>query len=253
MKNNVVVFDLDGTLLDCDNHIIGGTETLALLQKLQANNYRLAICTGRLDHDIVAINNLYDLNINERISQNGAVFYQGNHLEATLLDKHSALALNQLLKNYPDVRVEMNTISNRYWHSDRDPNFPKEFYDSSIITQQDYGDIIPFQPVILFLIVGQTEDLKAIQKEIIGRYENVDAIMTSATSLEVVPQGISKGKALERMYPEACVYAIGDSESDTSMAQYAKQFYYAGEGFDDGMKVNTITEALEDIVKKAGI
>ena len=253
MKNNVVVFDLDGTLLDCDNHIIGGTETLALLQKLQANDYHLAICTGRLDHDIVAINKLYDLNINERISQNGAVFYQGNHLEATLLDKHSALALNTLLKNYPNVRVEMNTISNRYWHSDRDPDFPKEFYDSSIITKQDYAEIIPFQPVVLFLIVGNTEDLKAIQKEIISRYEHVDAIMTSATSLEAVPQGISKGKALERMYPDACVYAIGDSESDTSMARYANQFYYAGADFEDCIKVNTITEALEDIVKKAGI
>ena len=32
------------------------------------------------DHDIVAINRKYHLGITERISQNGAVIYQGNQL-----------------------------------------------------------------------------------------------------------------------------------------------------------------------------
>lgn len=55
--------------------------------------YRLAICTGRLDHDIVAINRKYHLGITERISQNGAVIYQGNQLNAVLLDKQAAIKI----------------------------------------------------------------------------------------------------------------------------------------------------------------
>ena len=127
----VIVFDLDGTLLDTKNEIIGGEKTLSLLNDYQESGYRLAICTGRLDHDIVAINRKYHLGITERISQNGAVIYQGNQLNAALLDKRDAMGIYDLLKEY-NVRVEMNTVSNRYWMSPRDPDFPKEFYDSSI-------------------------------------------------------------------------------------------------------------------------
>mgnify|MGYP002270400407 CR=1 FL=1 len=53
MKNKVIVFDLDGTLLGANNEIIGGTETLNCLDSLQQMGWTLAICTGRLDHDIL--------------------------------------------------------------------------------------------------------------------------------------------------------------------------------------------------------
>ena len=154
----VIVFDLDGTLLDTKNEIIGGEKTLSLLNDYQESGYRLAICTGRLDHDIVAINRKYHLGITERISQNGAVIYQGNQLNAALLDKQAAVKIYDLLTEY-DVRVEMNTVSNRYWMSPRDPDFPKEFYDSSII-KEDFKAIIPYQPVVLYLVVGKEECLK---------------------------------------------------------------------------------------------
>ena len=55
MKNKVIVFDLDGTLLGANNEIIGGTETLNCLDSLQQMGWTLAICTGRLDHDILKI------------------------------------------------------------------------------------------------------------------------------------------------------------------------------------------------------
>ena len=53
MKNKVIVFDLDGTLLDSQNQIIGGDQTLKYLNLLQNMGCTLAICTGRLDHDIL--------------------------------------------------------------------------------------------------------------------------------------------------------------------------------------------------------
>lgn len=243
----VVVFDLDGTLINASNEVIQGERTISLLRKLQSLHYHLAICTGRLDHDIVFINEKYNLGINERISQNGAVFYQGSHQEAHLLDKAAALEINELLKTY-DVRVEMNTISNRYWNSPRDPDFPKEFYDSSII-KEDYSKIIPYQPVVLFLVVGTTSQLKEIQTIIKSKIKNVDAILTSQTSLEIVPQNISKGNAIAKMYPDATVYAIGDSESDLSMKDHSKEFYYIGETTSDVNQVKDIAEALEKILE----
>lgn len=241
----VIVFDLDGTLLDTKNEIIGGEKTLSLLNDYQESGYRLAICTGRLDHDIVAINRKYQLGITERISQNGAVIYQGNQLNAALLDKRDAMGIYDLLKEY-NVRVEMNTVSNRYWMSPRDPDFPKEFYDSSII-KEDFKDIIPYQPVVLYLVVGEEDYLKEIQTVIKKKFTQVDAILTSKTSLEIVPLHISKGEAIRTMYPEDEVYAIGDSESDLAMLEYAHRFYYVKEEVEGAICVESILEALEKI------
>lgn len=241
----VIVFDLDGTLLDTKNEIIGGEKTLSLLNDYQESGYRLAICTGRLDHDIVAINRKHHLGITERISQNGAVIYQGNQLNAALLDKRDAMGIYDLLKEY-NVRVEMNTVSNRYWMSPRDPDFPKEFYDSSII-KEDFKDIIPYQPVVLYLVVGEEDYLKEIQTVIKKKFTQVDAILTSKTSLEIVPLHISKGEAIRTMYPEDEVYAIGDSESDLAMLEYAHRFYYVKEEVEGAICVESILEALEKI------
>ena len=241
----VIVFDLDGTLLDTKNEIIGGEKTLSLLNDYQESGYRLAICAGRLDHDIVAINRKYHLGITERISQNGAVIYQGNQLNAALLDKRDAMGIYDLLKEY-NVRVEMNTVSNRYWMSPRDPDFPKEFYDSSII-KEDFKDIIPYQPVVLYLVVGEEDYLKEIQIVIKKNFTQVDAILTSKTSLEIVPLHISKGEAIRTMYPEDEVYAIGDSESDLAMLEYAHRFYYVKEEVEGAICVESILEALEKI------
>ena len=87
MKNKVIVFDLDGKLLGANNEIIGGTETLNCLDSLQQMGWTLAICTGRLDHDILKIEEQYKLKIEHRISQNGAVCMKGQQLIATLIDK----------------------------------------------------------------------------------------------------------------------------------------------------------------------
>ena len=245
----VVVFDLDGTLLNARNEIIGGNKTIELLNILRNKGFHLAICTGRLDHDIVKIDEKYDLHIHERISQNGAVIYQNNAMSASLLDKEDAMAIYQLVEDYP-VRIEMNTVSNRYWKSPRDPLFPKELFDSSIIDKH-YENRIPYQPVVLFLVVVKTNTLKEIQTRILTHFQNVDAILTSKTSLEIVPLGVSKGKAIKQMYSDAIIYAIGDSQSDQSMAEYAKAFYYVNpEGCENGIVVKDIKEALENIIQE---
>lgn len=242
----VVVFDLDGTLLNSRNEIIGGNKTIQLLNDLKNKGFHMAICTGRLDHDIVKIDEKFQLNITERISQNGAVIYKGNDMKATLLDKKEATSIYQILHEYP-VRVEMNTISNRYWKSPRDPLFPKELFDSSIIDKH-YEKRIPYQPVVLFLVIGKTKVLEEIQKKVLSQMKTVDAILTSKTSLEIVSLGVSKGEAIHEMYPNAKIYSIGDSESDQSMAKYSEVFYYANsDGCENGETVVDIKEALEKI------
>ena len=74
-----------------------------------------------------------------------------------------------------------------------------------------------------------------------------EEILTSKTSLEIVPLHISKGEAIRTMYPEDEVYAIGDSESDLAMLEYAHRFYYVKEEVEGAICVESILEALEKI------
>ena len=52
MKNKLLFLILVRYTLGANNEIIGGTETLNCLDSLQQMGWTLAICTGRLDHDI---------------------------------------------------------------------------------------------------------------------------------------------------------------------------------------------------------
>lgn len=250
MNKKVIVFDLDGTLLDSQNKIIGEDQTLKYLDLLQNSGFTLAICTGRLDHDILKIQQKYHLSIKNRISQNGAVVLKNNVFKSELLDKEDAKSIYESIKEKP-IRIEINTVSNRYWTSERDPAFPKELYDSHIITSC-FEEIISCQPVVLFLIVGETEILTEIAQMINQNYEKTQAILTSVTSLEVMSSCASKGLALKNNFQNFDIYAIGDSPSDFSMIPYCQDFYNVGSFHtpDGAIYKKDILEALKDIYKK---
>lgn len=250
MNNSVIVFDLDGTFLDSKNQIIGGELTLQCLQDLRKIGCSFAICTGRLDHDILKINEHYGLNIENRISQNGAVVIKSNEYHGIMLDREEARKIYLDIQN-EKVRIEINTVSNRYWQTERDPNFPKELYDSHII-KEDYEELLSCQPVVLFLIVGETEELQKIANKINQKYKFSQAIMTSSSSLEIVHKMASKGKALQRHFSDQTIYAIGDSPSDFDMIAYSQVFYNVGlfDNPENAIKKENILEALQDIKKK---
>lgn len=247
MKNKVIVFDLDGTLLGGNNEIIGGQATLEMLYALKEKGCQLAICTGRLDHDINYINQKYQLEITERISQNGAVLVSNGLWSAKTMDTKEALEVLTILKQSP-VRVELNTISNRYWLSMRDPKFPKELYDSHYIVA-DFQPILENQPCVLFLVIGEESVLDDIQEKINKKYCQIKSVKTSSTSLEILNKNASKGEAMISMYPKDTIYAIGDSQNDFDMFPYAYKSYLVGGQYspDATYHLDTILEALQDI------
>jgi hydroxymethylpyrimidine pyrophosphatase-like HAD family hydrolase len=178
------------------------------------------------------------------------VVNKNNHLSAKLLDKDDAISIYKYLKT-TDLRIELNTVSNRYWHTERDPDFPKEYYDSSNIVN-DFENVIKYQPVILFLVIGECDKIRIAQKYINSNYNKAKAVMTSNTSLEILSKGISKGSTVVEMFPNASIVSIGDSENDFSMFELSKESYYVGKGSCDKAtyNFNTIYDALKQIEKE---
>lgn len=246
----VIAFDLDATLINAKNEIIGGQKTIDYLKLLHGKGYELIINTGRLDHDIEFICQKYSLPIAGKISQNGAVISYRNVLSASILDKQEALEFYDRIQEV-DIRVEMNTVSNRYWHDARDPEFPKEFYDSSHIVS-DFKEVILNQPVVLFLLIGDSRNIEEARKLVENNFAHLQAFKTSKTSLEILSQGINKGSALRQIYgDELELFAIGDSENDFSMFDIADKAYIVyPELYKNALQVKSIDVALKDIVDK---
>lgn len=225
MQNKVIVtLDLDGTLLAHGNQIIGGKKTLDLLNELVNMGVQLVVNTGRLDHDILAIQKEYQLPISARVSQNGCVVVDDKQVRARIMDKKEAKLVWKQLRLNTAVRTEVNSVSNRYWLSPRDPNFPNEYYDSSII-KADFAEIIDYQPCTLFLCVGVNKELEAIRRFVSANCSQLQAVMTSQKSLEIYPVGVSKGQTIATLFKDAYVYGIGDSENDFSVFDVSDQAF----------------------------
>lgn len=250
VRSPVVVFDLDGTLLGAGNEIIGGDDTVKALYRLRSLGAELAICTGRLDHDVKIISDRYALGIHDRISQHGAVLVKGDEYRATLLDEDEARAFYAYARDLP-IRMECNTVSNRYWTSERPADFPRELYDSHVI-KENYDELISCQPVVLFLMIGEEGELLKIKSFVDAHCVLSKAVLTSRTSLEIMSQKASKGLALRTLYSGHPIFAIGDSPNDYDMFPMAERSYLVSnmECPYEVDRTPTILEALLDIERR---
>lgn len=244
--HKIVTVDLDGTLLNNSNEIIGGDETIELINQIQDLGAKFIINTGRLDHDIVHVTEQYDLPTDLRVSQNGAVIIEDNKVASTILDKDEALKFWEYAKNL-NFRIEVNTISNRYWLSERPKDFVKELYPSEVIVNE-FEPIIKYQPVTLFLIMGDKDQVFNLREYIIDNFEHIYPVQTSDSSLEILSKNVSKGEAIRRLFPAEDIFAVGDSENDHSIFEVADKSYYVDhQSYIGAESVGNITRALEKI------
>lgn len=242
----IVTVDLDGTLLNGKNQIIGGRETELMIAQLQQLGVEFVVNTGRLDHDIVYVTQKYGLPDLTRISQNGAVVNHQNQMTATVLDRDEAIAFWKHAQKLP-LRIELNTVSNRYWLEDRPKDFVRELYPSEQIVDS-FDKVLAYQPIVLFLVIGEGEEVKALRQYVEGHFENLYPVQTSANSLEILPKGVSKGNSLRELYPDDMIYGIGDSENDHTVFEASNRGYYIAGSHESAQKVDDIAEALHLIL-----
>lgn len=230
----LLVCDLDGTLLDRNNNI--DPDSMAKLKQYVHSGNDFCVCTGRLDSDIKYIEKELGVQGAYRISQNGAVIRDANdHLIFSATIPSMLLPIINKIVFSPERRVEVSDINHRYFPSPRDPAHVAEFVDTSIVNSdlETFVSQPDFQAII-YLIFGTAKIFKPLEVAIsnqIGTQVNVQ--QTSPSSLEIFSPKASKGKAVANIMkrlnltPEQ-LWVAGDAENDTTMFPLTRHSFAVG-------------------------
>lgn len=223
MDDKLLVCDLDGTLLDSNGAI--DEASLKKIKRFCEDGGHFVVCTGRMDTDILYIEDKLGFKSEFRISQNGAVVHDKNeHLVYETIPKEYIATLNRIVFS-TGLRTEISNVTNRLFPSPRKSNDVEEFVDSSIIIDDlENFALNPKNNLTIYLTFGKKQQFLKIREKIekeLGKGA-VNIVMTSPNSLEIFSKKASKGQAVERIIQQLQlerinVYTVGDAESDVSM------------------------------------
>ncbi|MRX71656.1 Cof-type HAD-IIB family hydrolase [Bacillus lacus] len=239
MKDKIIFFDIDGTLLDHDKNIPESTRTA--VQDLKKAGHHVAISTGRAPFMFEDLRE--ELGIDSFISFNGQfVVFEGdviykNPLNTETLQKvlkfseetdHALVFMSDkemmaTKENHPYIHQSMGSL--KFAH----PGLNPEFYKQNEIYQ-----------TLLFCKEGEEEKY--------AHFEDLNFIRWHEYSTDILPYGGSKAegikKLLERLGREKeDIYAFGDGLNDLEMIRFA------GHGVAMGNAVPALKEIADFVTK----
>ncbi|MEK5214942.1 Cof-type HAD-IIB family hydrolase [Psychrobacillus sp. FSL H8-0487] len=218
MKNKILFFDIDGTILDHDKNIPDGVEES--LQKARDNGHEIVISTGRSPFTAQAV--LDRLKIDSFVCYNGQIVqFRGEVLHKGIVEREELARLtefankrkqsvvymdsDEMVSSFPDHQDVFDSISTLKINF---PRYAEDFYLTNDIHQA--------------LIFCSLEE----QKEYEQAFPNLKFVRWHRVSCDVLPKGISKAKGMDLLLkhigrgPEDAI-AFGDGLNDIEMLQFA--------------------------------
>lgn len=251
MKQKIIFFDIDGTLLSETTHKIPESAKLAV-KRAQENGHLLFINTGRCISNIVP--SIKEMNFDGYVCGCGTyIEYKGKELlSKSLSNSFAKEVINDLHKYRIDSILEGK--SGTYFDNDdlivdeevkaiKDHNIKnnlcevKSFYDAAL----------DFDKFVIWT------NPKSNFNEFYSKYKSTfDFIHRADNFYELVPLGYSKATGIEFLINELNIdfdntYALGDSTNDLPMLEYVKNSIAMGNSnpklFD---LVSYVTSDIED-------
>lgn len=238
---NIIISDLDGTLLNCNE--ISEKNLHAIENWIKRGNV-FSIATGRPLDDVKKNINIACFNY-PVITNNGNLIYNFKNNSVLYKKSLSNICIENLLNKVKNYSEPVNMI---LYGKDRSYIYSK---DSLFITKHEKKmlyyvinqDFQYFKDNILNILVQSTpEIMKEIYMYCIENDE-VDALYHENRLVDIYPEGISKGEAiLELLCVENFekIYVIGDDYNDMTMFQ--EKFIKVAVG-----------NAVEELKKKADL
>ncbi|MGD7010082.1 Cof-type HAD-IIB family hydrolase [Metabacillus sp. 84] len=217
MKEKVVFFDIDGTLLDHDKKVPASTRQT--LDDLREAGHHVAIATGRAPFMFKDLRE--ELGIYSFVSFNGQyVVFEGeviykNPLKTETLEKvlefseetkHPLVFMNHETmmaseSNHPYIEESMGSL--KFPHPEVNPSF----FNEAEIYQ-----------TLLFCKTGEEEPYK--------KYKDLNFIRWHELATDILPTGGSKAEGIKKLverlkFDREDIYAFGDELNDLEMIKYA--------------------------------
>jgi Cof subfamily protein (haloacid dehalogenase superfamily) len=230
MTQQIIFFDIDGTLLDHDKQLPPSTKEA--IQALKENGHEVAIATGRAPFMFADLRK--ELDIQTFVSYNGQyVVLKGEVIHTNPLDKQALQSLTDMavLHNHPIVYMD---------HEDMKANVPHHDYIVESIDTLKIKNFPTLDPdyfkereIYQSLLFCQEKEEQFYEQE----FKQFDFIRWHPVSVDVIPAGGSKAKGIEKVIeklgvqPES-VFAFGDGLNDIEMLKAVRNSVAMGNAHD---------------------
>ncbi len=224
MKIELVVSDLDGTLLNRQHRI--SEETRHVIHGLLGRGIEFAVATGR--HFIDAVEILSDLNCAiPLITANGAMLH----------DRHGALIhsvvinpewVSEIIDMSAKYSVHRNIYYSDKWLVDAPNDFLLSLHKDTGFSYQVVNlGAIDYSNILKLYFVGERADLEDLRSCLDNRFgHQVNTTFSLENTLEIMQGGVSKASALACLLsslniPANRTLAFGDGLNDLEMLKFS--------------------------------
>lgn len=223
MKYDLVVTDIDGTLVDDDKQV--SDVTMRYIEEFRSRGGLFTIATGRGEKAARPFIEKLRIDIPAIIFNGGELYHpKSGALYAHYLNKR---VFNLVIDRFKDTDLGIVTYHNdRIFISDYKPSHDL-YMSQERVEVERIPDIKAVDEVNKILLVGDVSKAKKIIDSLeIDSGISINHVQTEDVYLEVLPDGISKGEGLK----ELCAYlgvpiqktiAFGDHMNDIDMLRTA--------------------------------
>lgn len=228
----LLFFDIDGTLVDSNTHIIPDT-TIETLKKLRAQGHILCIATGRSLHSLCDGDFDKLIDWDAYLCNNGQAIYDRHQklIFQTPIDPDAVASCLALAKEKDTAVFMMGEVDRITKEADDLVHASHDFFKEPI------PPVIPYDgsPVIMMIVYGDEKDFADYQK-----IDGIDVIPGQSCYADVVCAGYHKHIGIQQVldYFKMSEYiAFGDSLNDVEMLRNASLGIAMGNAHEELKKI----------------
>lgn len=225
-SNTVLITDLDGTLLPHSKAV--SEKDLAAIEKFKKGGGIFTIATGRIYQ---ATEQFFDvLKPNAPvILNNGGLIYDTEKKEAVyscFLDSEAVSYTIELMKHFPDLGVEIDTLDNIYVVNMTELEKLHLTITNLPYTEKNIDEIKTEKwcKVLYSIDSSRIHELKEFTASM--NWDKAEFVASGSFLFECLPKNCTKGSALKRLaeisnWSKFTIAAAGDYDNDLAMLEYA--------------------------------
>lgn len=232
MNRKILFLDLDGTLLNDSKEISPGNR--AALERALSQGHRVVINTGRPLESAIIQNRRLGLTREGcyLISFNGGMIYDPFREEVIYRQCLSAATARKIIALCDRRNIHVQTYDREKvlveprWEDEAVNCYCREILMEYRVVPDFSTGLTEDPPKVLAISYTDRAVLEMLQAEIAEAFPEVDCFFSCRAYLEIVPKGVNKGSAVQRLCSQlgmdvADSIAAGDAENDLGMLRAA--------------------------------